>query len=91
MENELLLESLDPEKTYLIETEDNSFVLHLSKGVFYTKKEASKDPRYCLVTKINGKKTYKERDLELGSELEYYHPKLNREVSSGIVTSISIR
>ncbi len=91
MTNELLLESLDPEKTYLIETEDNNFVLHLFKGVFYAKKEASKDPRYCLVTQFNGKKSYKEKDLELGSEFSYYHPKLNREVSSGIVKSIAIR
>lgn len=88
---ELLLDSLDPEKTYMIETEENSFVLHLCKGVFYTKKEASKDPRYCLVTQMNGKKSYKEKDLELGTEFNYYHPKLNREVSSGVVKSIAIR
>lgn len=91
MTNELLLESLDPEKTYLIETEENSFLLHLFKGVFYTRKEASKDPRYCLITKLNGKKSYNVKDLELGTEFNYYHPKLNREVSSGIIKSIAIR
>ena len=86
-----LIEALDPEKTYLVETEDNSFILHLTKGLFYARRTTSKDPRYCLVTKINGKAKYKESDLDLYAEIEYMHPKLNQEVSGGKVKSVAIR
>ena len=94
MANELL-DSLDPERTYIIKTEmdgmNMNFLLHLSKGVFYTRKEASKDPKYCLVTKLNNKKNYKENELDLGMTFDYIHPKLNREVNSGVITSIALR
>lgn len=86
-----LVEAVDPEKTYLVETEENSFVLHLTKGIFYARRTTSKDPRYCLVTKINGKAKYKESDLDLYAEIEYIHPKLNKEVSGGRIRSVAIR
>ncbi len=86
-----LVEALDPEKTFLVETEENSFVFHLTKGIFYARRTTSKDPRYCLVTKINGKAKYKESDLDLYAEIEYIHPKLNQEVSGGKVRSVAIR
>lgn len=85
------LESLDPEKTYLVDTEDSSFIFHLTKGIFYARRTTSKDPRYCLVTKINGKEKYKEADLDLYVEISYIHPKLNYEVTSGKVKSVSLR
>lgn len=85
------LESLDPEKTFLVETEDSSFIFHLSKGIFYARRTTSKDPRYCLVTKINGKNKYKESDLDLYVEISYMHPKLNQEVLGGKVKSVSLR
>ena len=85
------LESLDQEKTFLVETEDNSFVFHLTKGLFYARRTTSKDPRYCLVTKINGKAKYKESDLDLYAEIEYIHPKLNTEVSGGRIRSVAHR
>jgi len=88
---EAFLESLDPEKTFLVDTEESSFVLHLSKGVFYVRRTTSKDPRYCLVTKINGKAKYKESDLDLYAEIEYMHPKLNQEVSGGRIKSVANR
>ena len=62
MSNELL-DSLDPERTYIIKTEidgmNMEFLLHLTKGQFYTRKQSSKDPKYCLVTKFNNKNKYK--------------------------------
>ncbi|HIH15123.1 MAG: hypothetical protein QT08_C0011G0019 [archaeon GW2011_AR17] len=85
------LESLDPEKTFFVETEDSSFVLHLTKGLFYVRRTTSKDPRYCLVTKINGKNKYKESDLDLYAELSYIHPKLNQEVLGGKIKSVALR
>jgi len=85
------LESVDPEKTFLVETEDSSFVFHLTKGLFYARRTTSKDPRYCLVTKINGKVKYTEKDLDLYAEISYMHPKLNQEVLSGKVTSVALR
>ncbi len=85
------VESLDPEKTYLVETEDSSFVFHWTKGIFYAHRTTSKDPRYCLVTKINGKNKYKEQDLNLYVEFLYMHPKLNKEVSAGKVKSVEHR
>ncbi|MDP3728496.1 MAG: hypothetical protein Q8R18_03510 [bacterium] len=85
------LESLDPEKTFLVETEDSSFVFHLTKGIFYARRTTSKDPRYCLVTKINGKNKYKESDLDLYAEISYMHPKLNQEVLGGKVKSVALR
>ncbi len=85
------IESLDPEKTFLVDTEDSNFIFHLSKGIFYARRTTSKDPRYCLVTKINGKVKYKESDLDLYAEIEYMHPKLNREVSGGRVKSVANR
>jgi len=90
-EPEQFLESLDPEKTFFVETEDSSFILHLAKGIFYARRTTSKDPRYCLVTKINGKKVYKEKDLDLHAEIAYMHPKLNQEVSGGKVRSVALR
>ncbi len=88
---EAFLESIEPEKTFLVETEDSSFVFHLNKGIFYTRRTTSKDPRYCLVTKINGKNKYKESDLDLYAEISYMHPKLNQEVLSGKVKSVALR
>ena len=87
----LLRESLDPEKTYFVETEESSFIFHITKGVFYVRRTTSKDPRYCLVTKINGKTKYKEQDLDLYAEIEYVHPKLKKEVSTGKVRSVALR
>lgn len=90
-----LLDSLDPERTYIIKTEISGmnidFLLHWSKGAFYTRKLSSKDPKYCLVTKFNSKKNYKENDLDLGKDFSYVHPRLNKEVNSGIITSIELR
>ena len=86
-----LLESLDPEKTFFVETEDNSFVCHLTKGLFYIRRTTSKDQRYCLVTRINGREKYKEQDLDLYAEIEYIHPKLNKEVSGGKIKSVANR
>jgi hypothetical protein len=92
---EQLLDSLDPERTYIIKTEidgmNMNFLLHLSKGQFYTRKQSSKDPKYCLVTKLNNKKNYKESELDLGITFDYIHPKLNKEVNSGAITSIELR
>ena len=87
----VLLESLDPEKTYLVETEDSAFVFHMTKGLFYARRTTSKDARYCLVTKINGNSKYKEQDLDLYAEFLYMHPKLNKEVSAGRVKSVALR
>lgn len=88
---EAFVESLEPEKTYLIDTEDSSFVFHLTKGIFYARRTTSKDPRYCLVTKINGKNKYKESDLDLYVDIHYMHPKLNQEVHGGKVRSVALR
>ena len=88
---ETFLESIDPEKTFLIDTEDSSFVFHLTKGTFYAKRTTSKDPRYCLVTKLKVKTNYKESDLGLGVEISYMHPKLNKEVSGGMITGVAHR
>lgn len=85
------LESVDPEKTFLVDTEDSSFVFHWTKGIFYARRTTSRDPRYCLVTKINGKVKYKESDLDLYAEVSYMHPKLNQEVLSGKVKSVALR
>ena len=41
--------------------------------------------------KMNNKNKYKEEDLDLGIEFEYVHPRLNREVKSGSVTSVALR
>ncbi len=94
MENELL-DSLEPERTYIIKTEiegmNMDFLLHLCKNLFYVRKISSKDPKYCLVTKLNNKKNYKESNLDLGISFNYIHPKLNKEVDSGIITSIELR
>ena len=91
MENQVFVESVDPEKTFMIATEENEFVFHLVKGMFYARRTTSKDPRYCLVTKLNGKIKYSERDLDLGVEIEYMHPKLNKEVSGGMIRSVALR
>ena len=92
---EELLDWLDPERTYVIKTDVDGmtidFLLHLSKGQFYTRKQSSKESKYCLVTKFNGKNKYKETDLDLGAHFDYIHPRLNREINSGKITSIALR
>jgi hypothetical protein len=88
---EAFKEALDSEKTFMIATEESEFVFHMVKGKFYIKRTASKDPRYCLVTKLNGKEKYSEKDLDLGVEIEYMHPRLNKEVSGGMIRSVALR
>ncbi|MBI5797756.1 hypothetical protein HZA98_02530 [Candidatus Woesearchaeota archaeon] len=85
------LESLDPEKTFFIDTEEGSFIFHLIKGSFYTRRTTSKEQKYCLVTKINGDKKYKEKDLDLGIHFDYVHPRLEKEVTVGPVRAIALR
>ncbi len=88
---EPILEELEPEKTFFVDTTETKFIFHLYKGFFYVRKLASKDPRYCLITSLDGKTKYKVTDLDLNTEIEYMHPRLLRPVNAGQVTSIKIR
>lgn len=91
MEPQLILETVNPRKSFLVETTETKFVFHLVGAAFYVRKLASKDPRYCLVTQLNQKKKYTEQDLDVGAEVEYMHPRLGRTVQGGAVTSIALR
>lgn len=91
MEPQLIVETVNPKKSFLVGTTETQFIFHLVNDVFYVRKLASKDMRYCLVTQLNQKKKYEEKDLDIGAEVEYMHPRLGRSVNGGKVTSITLR
>tara|TARA_Y100000310_G_scaffold337959_2_gene426346 strand:+ start:256 stop:546 length:291 start_codon:yes stop_codon:yes gene_type:complete len=88
---EKILGDVEGERSFLVQTSETRFVFHFSKGSFYIRKVTGKDPRYCLVKKLNGKKKYDTEDLDLGAGFVYFHPRLERFVSGGTVRSISVR
>ncbi len=86
-----ILDELEPEKTFLVSTTETKLILHWYKGYFFVHKFGSRDPRYCVVTSIDGNKEYTPQDLDLHLEIEYMHPKLLRPVNAGRITSINVR
>ena len=88
---EPIVETVNPKKSFLVGTTETQFIFHLVNDVFYVRKLASKDARYCLVTLLNQKKKYTEKDLDLNAEIEYMHPRLQKPVNGGKVTSIALR
>ncbi len=86
-----LLESIEPQRSFLVTTSESKFMLYWVDDVFYARKTTGLDNRYALVMTLNGKKWYKEKDLDIGAEFEYVHPRLGRIVSGGRVHHITIR
>jgi len=86
-----IVNSVDPDRTFSVGTTDTNYMFYLVDGAFYIRKNVSKDPRYGLVVKINGREKYSERDLELGAEIEYIHPRLERAESAGRIKSIEVK
>jgi hypothetical protein len=89
-EFEKVVDSLTSDTSFLVKTTDTSFLIYVVGSVFYTRKIVSKDARYGLVTSIDGNEKYKTSDLELGSVIAYFHPRLGRSVSAGRIQRIEI-
>lgn len=88
---EKILEEVRAEKSFLVQTSETRFMFHFLNGSFYVRKVTGKDPRYCLVKKLNGKIKYNSEDLDLGASFVYFHPRLERFVSGGTIRSIAVR
>ena len=88
---EPILEELEPEKTFIVSTTETKLILHWYKGYFFVHKFGSRDPRYCVVTSLDGNDKYTSEDLDLQTEIQYIHPRLLRPVNAGRVTSITLR
>ena len=88
---ENILEDVEGEKSFLVQTSETRFLFHFLKGSFYVRKVTGKDPRYCLVKSVNGNKKYDVEDLDLGVGFVYFHPRLEKFVSGGTIRSISVR
>ncbi|MBT3323774.1 hypothetical protein HN681_05155 [archaeon] len=88
---ERIIEEIEPERSFLIHTNETRFIIHYLDTKFYARKVLSKDSRFGLITSLNGKKKYKLSDLDLGAEIIFILPRLNKEVSGGRVKRIAVR
>ena len=88
---ERILEEIEPERSFLIHINETRFIVHFFDSKFYARKVLSKDHRFGLVTSLNGKKRYKVSDLDLGTEINFILPRLDREVTCGRVKRIAVR
>ena len=78
---ERILEEIEPERSFLIHTNETRFIVHFFDSKFYARK----------VSSLNGKKRYKVSDLDLGTEINFILPRLDREVTCGRVKRIAVR
>ena len=88
---ESVLYELEPERSFLVQTNNARFMFHLFDSAFYVRKVTAKDRRYGIVTRLNAKKKYEMRDLDLGAEVLYHNPRLDRVVSGGRIVSVAVR
>jgi hypothetical protein len=90
-EREQILEEVRASKVFLVKTTDTDYMFYLVDGTFYTRKLVSKDSRYGLVTRLDGKEKYSQRDLDLGKQVHYIHPRLAKEENAGKIKAIEVK
>ena len=88
---ENVLHELEPERSFLVQTNNARFMFHLFDGAFYVRKVTGIDKRYGIVSSLNSKKKYEMKDLDLGVEVLYHNPRLDRVVSGGKIVSVAVR
>jgi hypothetical protein len=88
---EEVLHEMEPDRSFLVQTNNARFMFHLLEEAFYVRKVTGKDRRYGLVVSLGSKKKYNIKDLDLGAEVLYHNPRLDRIVSGGRIVSVAVR